>query len=1118
MKTFILYCFLVTTLIISFAQDNNFYSFEHINNKNGLSNNSVTCIRKDRNGFMWFATERGLNRYDGYNFKHFFHNPSDSNSIAHNIIWNMHIASNGLIWLATQNGLSIFNPETETATNYYNIPNDSTSLVHNALLSILEDSKGRFWIGTADGHLVQMNPKTGKFINIKTPKYNLLPGRPEYIVSLLEDEGEIWIGKYDGLSVYNIKTGKFRLFNINKNIASSLHGILIRALYKDDKYIYIGSRDAGLDIYNKKTKTFSHIKGGTGNNDLTNSSVYHIIKDKEENLWIGLYNGGINIINKKRNSIKRLNTNILDFSGLNNNDINSFYKDDLDNIWTGTYYNGINIYKPNSLNFSLKILPENIKLNRIEDEITSQLQIDGNNILICSYAGIYIYSLNLDAFKELHKFSEPVYTNNIIQDSNKNLWISTRKGLYFYNFHKNYIKNFFPKQIIYSLFFRGDTLFFNSEKYIGKMNINTFNFQTINLPKHFNTKILAEILPNSQNTDVLYCSFDDGFYKYTLSKNKIDLIKTSPNFLLRLNYTDNDSVYYFNSPQGIVKFNCSKNQFHIYMPDLINLSSLVNIIRTKNGDLYCNTSNGNYYYNKEKDLFEKILNSPLNDLGITANIIEDMNNNIWFIGDILHIYNPKLKSSIINLSVNQYNHIYIIRGHLLLKNGDLALASSNGLLLIKSRLKFPPFNKNIRITSLFLNKIPQKKGSKDFFEVNTPIHNLKKISIRDNVKSIEIHFSSMNFSNLTSLEFIYKIEGLDDKWNTLHNSNILYLNYLPPGDYKLLFQARDLITNEKTSINYLNINVIPPFYQTLLFKVILILTIILFLLILYRYKTLKIKRRNELLQQHNNELHIEIISRKAAEMKAEKLSKLLLDVNKELEELLYISTHDLRSPLVNINAFSKELGLLVQKILDECKNISEDEDEEIILIMRNEIPDYLSFIRSNTEKMDKLLKALLTYSRIRRHDYNPSEVNVCEIIDKIILNYEKITEAESIIISRDYLDNCIGDARYLFIAFDNIVNNSIKYMPVNKSGEIHISSKIQNNYIVYSFSDNGNGINKDYVDKVFNIFYRLDPSNTEGIGIGLPIVSKIIKIHSGKINLITDIDEGVIIEILIPLQ
>ncbi|MDD5183642.1 MAG: PAS domain S-box protein [Paludibacter sp.] len=224
--------------------------------------------------------------------------------------------------------------------------------------------------------------------------------------------------------------------------------------------------------------------------------------------------------------------------------------------------------------------------------------------------------------------------------------------------------------------------------------------------------------------------------------------------------------------------------------------------------------------------------------------------------------------------------------------------------------------------------------------------------------------------------------------------------------------------------------------------------------------------------------------------------------NKELENYIYAASHDLRSPLVNIQGFSQRLKKQTEEIKMALSangqgEIKLDNLEELTI---DAIPKTLNFILSNVTKMDALINGLLQISRTGRVTMAIKKVKMNNLFKTINQHYSfEITEIDATI-NIDDLPDCYGDENQLNRLFSNIIGNALKYRDSNRKLEVNISAKINYNKVVYCIADNGIGIASRNIEKIWNVFYRVDSTVSEaGDGIGLSLVKRIADKHKGKV-------------------
>jgi signal transduction histidine kinase len=253
----------------------------------------------------------------------------------------------------------------------------------------------------------------------------------------------------------------------------------------------------------------------------------------------------------------------------------------------------------------------------------------------------------------------------------------------------------------------------------------------------------------------------------------------------------------------------------------------------------------------------------------------------------------------------------------------------------------------------------------------------------------------------------------------------------------------------------------------------------------------------------------EIISSKTRE---------LIMKNMDLEQIVYVTSHDLRSPLVNVKGFSKELAVSISEMTDVLNtiDISEDARQKIERITNEDIPESIRFINHSVEKMDSLLKALLKLSRLGREEFTMTDLDVNDIVRKVQNAFEYQLREYGINFVRNYLPGCYGDEDHVNQLFSNLVNNAIKYRNPDVEPTILIRGEEKEGRSIFYVEDNGIGISEDHQHNIFRIFHRLEPDKTEGDGLGLTIVKRIVEKHRGSISVRSEPGKGSVFIVELP--
>lgn len=254
----------------------------------------------------------------------------------------------------------------------------------------------------------------------------------------------------------------------------------------------------------------------------------------------------------------------------------------------------------------------------------------------------------------------------------------------------------------------------------------------------------------------------------------------------------------------------------------------------------------------------------------------------------------------------------------------------------------------------------------------------------------------------------------------------------------------------------------------------------------------------------------DVTDRKKAEAEREQLLKTLAAKNEELESILYVSTHDLKSPIVNIQGFSVELGELCRELGENLKKKKTPEiDKRILSVINEEIPESLGFIQGGSLKIKSLLDGLLKVSRISAKEVNIETLDMNKLLQKVRRNMAYEIKQNPVSLTVEKLPACRGDGVQIDQVFTNLIENALKYAAPNRKGLISITGRVEGDMSIYCVQDNGIGISPDHQHRIFELFHRLDPNDgNEGEGLGLTIVRRILQRQNGDIRVESEPGKG----------
>lgn len=307
---------------------------ERVPISHAISQNTILCIVQDRQGFMWFGTQDGLNKYDGYKFTVYKHDFRDANSLSDNYINTILEDQNGTLWIGTQNGLNQFDRDKQKFIRFQNNPGSTKSISHNNVSSIIEDNNGILWIGTHGGGVNQLDLTTMTFSHYRHNPTNPQSLSNDDVNVVYEDLlGKIWVATENGLNQFDKEKQIFLRYQNNPQDPSSISDNKVRCLFDDRSgNLWIGTHGGGLNRWDRKQKKFFRYHNDSHDaNSISHNNVWSIGDDKTGTIWIGTNGGGLNQLTEDGQKFKR-------YVGQHENNlvshtINYIYKDQTGTMW-----------------------------------------------------------------------------------------------------------------------------------------------------------------------------------------------------------------------------------------------------------------------------------------------------------------------------------------------------------------------------------------------------------------------------------------------------------------------------------------------------------------------------------------------------------------------------------------------------------------------------------------------------------------------------------------------------------------------------------------------------------------------------------------------------------------
>lgn len=731
----------------------------------GLSNNSVMTIFQDSDGYLWFGTYDGLNRYDGYNFKVFRNRINDKKSLSFNAIYNIEGDSRKNIWVGGANGISIYNKSTTTFHPAEYLSSNKKKILSGIIHQMRSVSENLFLVASQSLGLVSF--ENGSFVGKQIPltvlgnkisinnydaiaiqedkknkhswvyvrnvgicNYSYSSKTLKAVFSLskevkamkLASDGNLWLGTDEGLFLFNTKTGIIS-DNYFPNKCS------VTDLLVDKKKDFWITTD-GCGIYkvigtNKKAIPFNNVN----DNQLAKSnSVWSLYEDKDGNIWFGSLRGGISMLSNSPKYFKNIRYNAKDPA---ENFILSFCEDEKKNLWVGTDGAGLKYWnrKNNSyINYGNKLL---------SPFITGIVRDNNNEIWLSTWAGgvnkINPKNNSVTQYSCFNPFTKEIEKNIwfVYKDSKSNIWASaTNEGsLYFFDRTKN----------SFVLFDKSVT-----------------NLQCL-------TETSDGKLWGGNYTSL-----------FSIEKNTRKINKVSIGNPIRCIHEDNDKNLWLGTQEGgLLLFDRKKNTFkRLTTDDGLPSNTILRLLEDKEGNLWMSTYNGVCRFDKKRQTFR---NFSVND----------------------------------GLQSNQFS----FNAGIELSTGEFLFGGINGFnIFFPEAIKGFNQKNNLLLSDFYVNNQSIEESKVEV--TNDDSTKMKEVSLDYDQTALSLEFVAIDYNNADKINYAYFLEGWDEQWNYVGQARKANYSRLPEGKYTFKVKTTNAKGGWNKEVSLISIEVLPPWYRT----------------------------------------------------------------------------------------------------------------------------------------------------------------------------------------------------------------------------------------------------------------------------------------------------------------
>lgn len=1017
------------------AQTGRFYSTE-----NGLSSSMVNQLFQDSRGFVWSATEYGLNRFDGLRFSNYYHVSSDTFSIKNNYVRTLFEDSRKRLMVGCIDGLMLYNRATDTFSEIPMMRGDRQVFPH--VTQILELNNGEIWMTTTGQGLFRIDEQRGVAVSadslLQQANYN-------FQVNLYEDSyHHIWIGtEGDGLICYvpdSKETYVFKYPEINDNYVSAIiedeKGNLFIGTQKNGLSRYdrqqkcfvpvpcaggevisvyclecvngkllVGTDGQGLMIYNAETHRLESYTINSAPLDFSSGKIHTILEDKDGNLWLGLFQKGIVLIPKKENPFDYFGSKSTYYNPIGQGCVMSIFQDSRSHLWVGTDNEGI-----------FELGEDGRRLRHYKPGTSARSM--ANTVM------------------------------SIYEDSEKNLWLGS------YN--------------------RG----------LAKLDKQTGTCEY--LPSIASEKVLC--ITEDKRKNLYVATLGSGFYQYNLLTGELKHFESSKdekgdlnrnelaNDWLNYLFCDSDGLIWLAHYKGISCFNPVTGSFLDYKQQNLLITDCVGyaLMEDMAGNIWAGTTDGLYRLDKKSGEVRKFTTKEGLPNNVICGLCEDGKQNIW-LSTYWGISKYEAKEDrFINYYVgdglqgNEFMHGAFFKGRL----GKIYFGGVNGITCfwpdaIDNGVK----DLQVWITDFFIFNRPVHKNTLSGGEpvISKAVQDAGQFQLAHKDNTFSIVFSTLQYNAPEQISYQYRIEELGRQWQvTEPGVNRATYNNLPPGKYT--FSVRALLHGHSSEVRTVKILISPPWYETWWAYTIYILLFALLVAGIVNYLYSRLRHRREIMKREHieqlNEAKLQFFINISHEIR----TPMTLIIN-PLEKLLSDKKDpELHKTYLMIYRNAQRILRLINQLMDIRKL---DKGQMFMKFRETDMVGFIDDVMLTFDYMAKKKKIRFSFV----HDMPQLKVwidlnNFDKILMNILSNAFKYTPEE-------------GEIQVeLTTGKDSSRKDALK------------------EYFEITVTDNGIGIDKDKIDQIFERFYQInnDVTNSNfGTGIGLHLSRSLVQLHHGLI-------------------
>ena len=857
--------------------------FERITREDGLSQGTVSCIMQDSLGFMWFCTGDGLNRYDGYEFTVYRHDPDDPESMGPGENWAVYEDQAGMLWVWKYLGtLDRYDRNTDRFTRYDLFdPPDPESATSDWIWVLYEDSGGTIWAGTYRSGLQWYDRESDQFAQYRHDPDDPYSLSDDRVYAIYEDgNGVLWVGTKEGLNRLDRETGRFTHYRHDPDDPKSLGSDVVQQIFEDssgrfwmatfgvgleqfdrqtgevvaryehdpddpttidvtnrigDVYedrgglIWVVHFDRRLDRFDPETGAFVRYRHDPENPDsLSEGAVSFVAEDRTGNLWIGT-TGGLNRYDPATDGFVQYHHDRADSHSLSSDAVLTFYEDQASVLWFGTGGSGLSLHDPRRTKFAHYYFqaprdePEENNIVNAVFEDSAGFVWTGTNAGLNRFDPITGQLIHFHHDPLNPDSLSPGWVSAIYEDQDGRFWVGTQSGL--------------------------DELDRTTGRFIHYDDASADDFSLA---------IGAVMSIVEDDADVLWlarhrsglCEFDPDAGECTIyAYNPEDSL--NPQDMMGQVYKDREGTLWVGSEGGLLRFDRQTGTFTVYEHDPGDPQSLSNndvraVYEDRSGSFWVATNGGGLNrLDRSTGTFERYTDK----LGLPSNmvqgILEDAQGNLWLsTSNGLSRFDPRA------VMFRNYDTGDGLQGGEFLYGADHQNAAGkmyfggvNGFnAFYPEEIRDHPFVPPVALTSLSQGGVEVDAGQ--------AVESITEATFSWPNNFFEFEFAALSYSQPEKNQYAYMLEGFrDETWNYVGSKRFGRYTNLPGGTYTLRLKGSnsDSVWNEE-GIS-LTITIVPPFWETWWFRGLAIALLALFGFAVYWQRVRGIRSRSQELER-----------------------------------------------------------------------------------------------------------------------------------------------------------------------------------------------------------------------------------------------------------------------------